>query len=166
MAETVTILDWALGTKKNAMDIILIQDVDNLGGKNEVVKVKNGYARNFLIPQKFALEASPSNLKQLAERVKVQTKKEAGMLAQINSVIAVLKEAPVKIGAKTGTSGKIFGSVTTLQIARAIRDQKGYEIDRKRISIAAEVKELGSYKASIDFGNGNITEIDFEVIGE
>jgi len=148
------------------MDIILIQDVDNLGGKNEVVKVKNGYARNYLIPQKFAIEASPSNLKQLAERVKVQSKKEAGMLAQINSVIAVLKESPVTIGAKTGTSGKIFGSVTTLQIARAIRDQKGYEIDRKRISIVAEIKELGSYKASIDFGNGNITEIDFEVVGE
>lgn len=148
------------------MDIILIQDVDNLGGKNEVVKVKNGYARNYLIPQKFAVEANPTNLKQLAERVKVQSKKEAAMLAQINSVIAVLKESPVKLGAKTGTSGKIFGSVTSLQIVRAIRDQKGYEIDRKRITIADEIKELGTYKASIDFGNGNVTEIEFEVIGE
>lgn len=148
------------------MDIILIQDVDNLGGKNELVKVKNGYARNYLIPQKFAVEASPTNLKQLAERVKVQTKKEAAMLAQINSVISVLKESPVKLGAKTGTSGKIFGSVTTLQISRAIRDQKGYEIDRKRISIVDDVKELGTYKANIDFGNNNITEIDFEVVGE
>ena len=148
------------------MDIILIQDVDNLGGKNEVVKVKNGYARNFLIPQKFAVEANPTNLKQLAERVKVQGKKEAAMLAQINSVIAVLKEAPVKIGAKTGTSGKIFGSVTSLQIARAIRDQKGYELDRKRITIVDDVKELGTYKASIDFGGNNTIEIDFEVVGE
>ena len=77
------------------MDIILIQDVDNLGGRNEVVKVKNGYARNYLIPQKFAVEASPTNLKQLAEKVKVQGKKEAAMLAQINSVIAVLKESPI-----------------------------------------------------------------------
>ena len=148
------------------MEVILIQDVDNLGGKNELVKVKNGYARNYLIPQKFAVEASQTNLKQLAERVKVQTKKEAAMLAQINSVISVLKESPVKLGAKTGTSGKIFGSVTTLQISRAIRDQKGYEIDRKRISIVDEVKELGTYKANIDFGNNNITEIDFEVVGE
>lgn len=148
------------------MDIILIQDVDNLGGKNEVVKVKNGYARNYLIPQKMAIEANPTNLKQLAEKVKVQGKKEAAMLAQINSVIAVLKDAPVKVGAKTGTSGKIFGSVTSLQIARAIRDQKGYEIDRKRISIVDEVKELGSYKASIDFGGNNVTEIEFEVVGE
>ena len=148
------------------MDIILIQDVDNLGGKNEVVKVKNGYARNYLIPQKFALEASPTNLKQLAEKVKVQGKKEAGMLAQINSVIAVLKESPLKIGAKTGTSGKIFGSVTSLQIARAIRDQKGYEIDRKRITIIDDVKELGTYKATIDFGNNNVIEVEFEVVGE
>ncbi len=148
------------------MDVILIQDVDNLGGKNELVKVKNGYARNYLIPQKFAIEASPSNLKQLAEKVKVQSKKEAALLSQINSVIAVLKESPLNVGAKTGTSGKIFGSVTSLQLARAIRDQKGYEIDRKRISLIGDVKELGTYKASIDFSNGNIVEIDFEVVGE
>nr|MBW0161248.1 50S ribosomal protein L9 [Sediminibacterium sp.] len=84
----------------------------------------------------------------------------------INKVIDVLKAAPVKLTAKTGTSGKIFGTITSLQIARAIRDQKGYEIDRKRISIVDDVKELGSYKASIDFGNGNLTEVDFEVVGE
>lgn len=148
------------------MQVILIQDVDNLGGRNELVNVKNGYARNYLIPQKFALEANPSNLKQLEERLKVQAKKEAAMLAEINKVIDVLKSAPVKLTAKTGTSGKIFGTITSLQIARAIRDQKGYEIDRKRIAIVDEVKELGSYKASIDFGNGNVTEIDFEVVGE
>ena len=148
------------------MQVILIQDVDNLGGRNELVNVRNGYARNFLIPQKFAVEANPSNLKQLEERLKVQAKKEAAMLAEINKVIDVLKAAPVKLTAKTGTSGKIFGTITSLQIARAIRDQKGYEIDRKRISIVDDVKELGSYKASIDFGNGNVTEVDFEVVGE
>lgn len=148
------------------MQIILIQDVDNLGGANEVVTVKNGYARNYLIPKRMAVEASSSNMKQLEERMKVQAKKEAAMMAEINKVIEVLKESPVKIGAKTGTSGKIFGSVTSLQIARAIRDQKGYQIDRKRISIVDEVKELGTYKASIDFGGGNNTEMEFEVVGE
>lgn len=148
------------------MQVILIQDVDNLGGANELVTVKNGYARNYLIPKKLAVEANPSTLKQLEERQKVQKKKEEKMLAEINSVISVLKESPVKIGAKTGTSGKIFGSVTSLQIARAIRDQKGYAIDRKRISIVDEVKELGTYKASIDFGNGNVTEVEFEVVAE
>lgn len=113
------------------MEVILIQDVNTLGGKNEVVKVKNGYARNFLIPQKFAVEASPSNLKQLNERLKVQKKKEDAMMAQIKNVIAKLTEAPVKMTAKTGTSGKIFGSITTVMVARAINEQKGYEIDRR-----------------------------------
>lgn len=148
------------------MEVILIQDVDNLGAAHEVVKVRNGYARNFLIPQKKALEASPSNLKQLEEKMKQIRKKEAAMLAEVNLVIAKLKEGPVKLGAKTGTSGKIFGTVTSLQISRAIREQKGYEIDRKRIQIADEVKELGTYKATIDFGNGNSTELEFEVVGE
>jgi large subunit ribosomal protein L9 len=148
------------------MNVILIQDVDNLGAANELVKVKNGYARNFLIPQKKAVEANPSNLKQLEEKMKQQKKKEEKLLAGINQVIAKLQESPVKIGAKTGTSGKIFGSVTSLQLARAIRDQKGYEIDRKRISIADEVKELGIYKAIIDFGSGKSTELEFEVGAE
>jgi len=148
------------------MQVILIQDVDNLGGRNELVTVKNGYARNYLIPQKFAIEGTPSNLKKLEETLKVKAKKEAAMLAEIKKVIEVITSSPLKLGAKTGTSGKIFGSVTSLQIARAIRDQKGYEVDRKRITIAEEVKELGTYKASIDFGGGHITEVEFEVVSE
>jgi large subunit ribosomal protein L9 len=148
------------------MQVILIQDVNNLGGANELVTVKNGYGRNFLIPQKFAIEANPSNLKQLEEKTKQLKKKEAKLLAEINSVIDKLKEGALKIGAKTGTSGKIFGSVTSVQIARAIREQKGYEIDRRRIHIIDDVKELGSFKANIDFGNGNETEVEFEVIAE
>jgi large subunit ribosomal protein L9 len=155
-----------LGLKQIIMQVILIQDVDTLGQANELVKVKNGYARNYLIPKKYAVEANPANRKQLEERLKVKGKKEASMLAEIHKVTEVLKESPVKIGAKTGTSGKIFGSVTPLQIARAIRDQKGYEIDRKRINILDDVKELGTYKASVDFGNGNVTEVEFEVVGE
>jgi large subunit ribosomal protein L9 len=148
------------------MQIILIQDVNNLGGANEVVTVKNGYARNFLIPQKMAVEASASNLKQLQERVKQQKKKEDKMLAEINKVIAALQEGSLNIGAKTGTSGKIFGSVTNVQVSRAIREQRGYEIDRRRIQLLDEIKELGTYKAKVDFGNGNETEITIEVISE
>jgi large subunit ribosomal protein L9 len=148
------------------MQVILIQDVNNLGGTNEVVNVKNGYARNFLFPRQMAVEASPSNMKQLNERLKQQQKKEEKMLAEVNKVIDVLKASPVKIGAKTGTSGKIFGSVTSVQIARAIRDQKGYEIDRRRIHLVDDVKELGSYKARIDFGNGQDTEVELEVVAE
>lgn len=148
------------------MQVILIQDVNNLGGSNEVVTVKNGYARNFLIPQKMAVEASPSNLKQMEERLKQIKKKEDKMMAEINKVIAVLKEGTVKIGAKTGTSGKIFGSVTNVQVARAIREQKGYEVDRRRITLLDEIKELGNFKARVDFGNGNETELELEIVAE
>jgi large subunit ribosomal protein L9 len=85
---------------------------------------------------------------------------------KLTKVTEVLKAGAVKVGAKTGTSGKIFGSVTSIQIARAIREQKGYEIDRKRISIVDEVKEVGTYKASLDFGNNNLVEMEFEVVSE
>jgi large subunit ribosomal protein L9 len=155
-----------LGKNAKIMQVILIQDVNNLGGANELVTVKNGYGRNFLIPSKLAVEASPSNLKQLNERLKQQAKKEAKLLAAINDVILVLSNGALKIGAKTGTSGKIFGSVTSVQIARAIKEQKGYEIDRRRITIIDEVKELGTFKAKIDFGNGNECEVEFEVTAE
>jgi large subunit ribosomal protein L9 len=148
------------------MEVILIQDVNTLGGKNEVVKVKNGYARNFLIPQKFAVEASPSNLKQLNERLKVQKKKEDAMLAEIKSVIAKLTEAPVKMTAKTGTSGKIFGSITTVMVSRAISEQKGYQIDRRKIHLPEDMKEIGTHKAKIDFANGNEAEFEIEVVAE
>ena len=148
------------------MEVILIQDVDNLGATHEKVNVKNGYARNYLIPRKLAVEANPSNLKQLEERMKQQKKKEEKLLAEVNLVIAKLKDGALKIGAKTGTSGKIFGSVTSVQLARAIRDQKGYEVDRRRIHITDDVKELGTYKAKVDFGNNNETEIEFEVVAE
>jgi large subunit ribosomal protein L9 len=113
-----------------------------------------------------AVEASPSNMQQLNERLKQQQKKEAAMLAEINQVIAKLKEGAVKVGAKVGTSGKIFGSVTSVQISRAIRDQKGYEIDRRKIHIIDEIKELGNFKAKVDFGHGHETELELEVVAE
>ena len=148
------------------MQVILIQDVNNLGGVNELITVKNGYGRNYLIPQKMAVEASPSNIKMMEEKKKQQAKKEAKLLAELNSVIAVLQNGPLKLGAKTGTSGKIFGSVTSVQVAKAIKEQKGYEIDRRRITIIDDVKELGTYKATIDFGNGQHADVEFEVVAE
>lgn len=148
------------------MEVILIQDVNNLGGANEVVKVKNGYARNFLIPRKMAIEATPGNMKQLEERMKGIRKREEKMLAEINDVIAKLAEGPVKIATKVGTTTKIYGSVTSVMLAKAIREQKGYEIDRRRIHITDEVKELGTYKAKIDFGSNKEAEVEFEVVPE
>ena len=148
------------------MQIILIKDVDNLGGKDELVTVKNGYARNFLFPTKHAVEATSSNLKQLEERLKAKAKKEAAMLAEITKVIAVLSNGPVKLTAKIGANNRIFGSITSLQVTKAIREQKGYEIDRRRITVADDIKELGTYKASIDFGNGQTTEVEIEIGAE
>lgn len=148
------------------MQVILIKDVDNLGASNELVNVRPGYARNYLIPQKYAIEASASNIKVLEERQKQLRKREEQLMAEINKVREVLAQSPVKVGAKIGVSGKIFGSVTAIQLARAIREQKGYEIDRRRISILDEVKEAGTYKAQIDFGKENIVEMQFEVAGE
>ena len=148
------------------MQIILIKDVDNLGQAHEMVEVRPGYARNYLIPQKYAIEASGSNKKIMEERTKQKQKREAKLLAEINKVKDVLTSSPVKLGAKIGTSGKIFGSVTSIQLARAIREQKGYEIDRRRITLLDDVKEAGSHKAQIDFGKDNILELEFEVVGE
>lgn len=149
------------------MQVILIKDVDNLGAAHELVEVRPGYARNFLIPQKYAIEASGSNVKVLEERRKQMDKREQKLLAEIAKVRQVLSESPVKIGAKLGANGKIFGSVTAIQVARAIREQKGYEIDRRRISITSEeVKEAGTYNAQIDFGKDNTVELQFEVSGE
>jgi large subunit ribosomal protein L9 len=148
------------------MQVILIKDVDNLGAAHELVEVRPGYARNYLIPQKYAIEASGSNMKVLEERRKQQQKKETKLMAEIAKVTEVLKASPVKVGAKVGTSGKIFGSVTAIQLGRAIREQKGYEIDRRRISIVDDVKEAGTYKAQIDFGKDNVVEMEFEVVGE
>lgn len=148
------------------MQVILIKDVDNLGSAHELVAVRPGYARNYLIPQKFAIEASGSNMKVMQERQKQMAKREAKLMAEIAKVTEVLKASPLKLGAKIGTSGKIFGSVTSIQLARAIREQKGYEIDRRRITISEEVKEIGTHKATIDFGKDNILEIEFEVAGE
>lgn len=148
------------------MEVILIKDVDNLGAAHELVNVRPGYARNFLIPQRFAIEATGSNRKLMEERQKVLQKREEKLVAEIAKVAEVLKASAVKIGAKVGTSGKIFGSVTPIQIARAIREQKGYEIDRRRLTILEEVKEAGTYKAQIDFGKDKIVDLEFEVIAE
>ena len=148
------------------MQVILIQDMDNLGAAQEVVNVRPGYARNYLIPQRFAVEASPANLKMAQEKARVKAKKEAALLQEINRVADTLKASPVKIGAKTGTSGKIFGAVTNVQVARAIREQKGYDVDRRKIHILDEIKELGNFKARVDFGNGHETEIELEIVAE
>lgn len=148
------------------MQVILIKDVDNLGAANELVNVRPGYARNFLIPQKYAIEASKPNVKMLEEKQKVAAKKEEKLLADIAKVAQVLATEPVKITARIGENGKIFGSVTSVQIGRGIREQKGYEIDRRKINIVDEVREAGLFDAVLDFGAGKTVDFKFEVVAE
>jgi large subunit ribosomal protein L9 len=148
------------------MQVILIKDKDTLGQANEVVNVKPGYARNFLIPQKIAIEASAGNMAVVNQRVKAAQKKEAALLSTIADVTAKLKDGALKLTAKVGAEGKLFGSITNTQIAIAIREQKGYEIDRKRITITEDVKTTGSFKANIDFGQAEPTEVTFDVASE
>ena len=148
------------------MDIILLQEVDKLGDKHEIVTVKPGYARNYLIPKGMALIANASNRKRLDELKRVETAREAKLKGYYEEIAAKLKDVTLKIGAKAGTSGKIFGSVTSLQIAQVIKDQFDIELERRKIQIPDEVKELGAYVATLNLHPEVVTEVNFEVVQE
>lgn len=148
------------------MEIILLQDVANLGQQFDTVTVKDGYGRNYLIPQKLALLANRANKNATAERVKQIKIKEARAIKEIEKLVERLKIRPIQVGAKVGTTDKIFGSVTNVQLADAIKQQTGIDIDRRRISIPDDVKTLGTYVANVDFGEQMKYDITFEVIAE
>lgn len=147
------------------MNVILLKDIDTLGLAYEIVKVKDGYARNYLIPQNIAIYATETNLKKLKERLAAKQKQEELLLAKIQEVIDKLKETTITIPVKTGTSGKIFGSVTTIQVARCIKEQTTFEIDRKKIKLP-EMINVGTYTAKIDFSNQHIATLTLELVGE
>lgn len=148
------------------MEIILKQDVQRLGSKDDIVNVKDGYGRNYLIPQGFASEASVSAKKVLAENIRQRAHKEAKLKDAALVLAGKLTELKVSIGAKTSTTGKIFGSVNNIQLAEAISAQ-GFEIDRKQITIPKDgVKEVGSYTAKIKLHREVIVDFNFEVISE
>jgi len=126
------------------MEIILIQDVDRLGSKDDLIKVKDGFARNFLIPQKKAIVATTTAKKVLAENIKQRSHKEAKLKNEALAIAEKLANKKISIGAKTSTLGKIFGSVNTIQLAEAI-NKKGFEIDRKQILLPEDhIKEVGT----------------------
>lgn len=148
------------------MNIILLEDVDKLGSKNDVVTVKDGYGRNFLIPKRKAMIASPSNLKNLEELKRQHTMKTEKELNLVKEVAEVLKKATIKVGAKVGTTEKIFGSVTNVQLAEVINKSTGVELDRKKIEITEDIKTLGNYTAKIHLHKEMIVDLPFEVIPE
>lgn len=148
------------------MEIILLQDIDNVGDKHTIATVRNGYARNYLIPRGMAIVANNTNRNILEDLKRREAAQEAKRLSEYLEVADALKGQVIQIGAKVGTSGKIFGSVTNVQIANAIKEQFNIEVQRRKISIPDEVKTLGTYKAILDLHKEVQAQIDFEVVAE
>lgn len=147
------------------MQVILKEDILNLGYKDDVVTVKGGYGRNYLIPQGKAVIATPSALKMLAENMKQRAHKLEKIKNDAKELAAKLEGVSLTIGAKTSSTGKIFGSVNNIQIAEAL-EKAGYEVDRKVIFIKESVKEVGAYKAILKLHKEVSVEIPFEVVAE
>ncbi len=147
------------------MEIILKTDIKGLGYKNDLVDVKPGYGRNYLIPQGFAVLATGSNKKILAENIKQAAHKAEKIKTEAENIAAKLEETTLEIKAKIGESGKIFGKVTTLQISDALA-AKGFEIDRKKISINVPVDGAGEFAAEVDLHREVKTQVKFVVVGE
>ena len=147
------------------MKLIIKEDIANLGYKDDVVEVKSGYGRNYLSPQQKAVIATPSALKMLAENQKQRAHKLAKIKADAEAAAAALEGVTLTIGAKTSSTGTIFGSVNSIQIAEAL-EKLGHTVDRKLIYLKDAVKEVGSYKATIKFHKEVSVEIPFEVVSE
>ena len=146
------------------MEIILKQDVDNLGNKDQIVNVRPGYANNYLIPQGYATAATPSAKKVLAEKIKQQAHKEAKMVADAQTVADKLNGVAVAIAAKAAEDGKIFGSVTAAQVAEAI-EAKGFVVDKRNVKVDA-IKAVGEYKAVVKIYKDIKAEVAVSVTAE
>ena len=148
------------------MKIILTQDMDKLGQKNDIVTVKTGYARNYLIPKGYAVQATDSAVKIHNENLKQRAHKEEKIKNEAEVLAGKLAEVRLVLGAKVSSAGKIFGSVNTIQLAEALKE-KGFDIDSKNILLGEEaIKEIGNYKAVIKLHRDVRVDIDFEVIAE
>jgi large subunit ribosomal protein L9 len=149
------------------MQVILKQDIANIGYKDDIVTVKDGYGRNYLIPQGMAILATETNKKVIAENKKQKAYKEDKIRNEALTIAKTLETLKLKIGAKAGTSGKIFGSVNAIQIAQALKEQFNFDFDRKHIEVDGDsIKELGTYKAKVKLHKEIQAEIEFEVFGE
>jgi large subunit ribosomal protein L9 len=148
------------------MEVILKQDMPSLGNANEVVKVKDGYGRNYLIPRGFAIMATSSAKKINAENLKQRAHKEEKVKNEALENAKKLEKVSLKIGAKTSSTGKIFGSVNTIQIAEALKE-KGFDIDRKNITIAEDqIKEVGTHKVTVKLHREVKVEVSIEIVAE
>jgi large subunit ribosomal protein L9 len=148
------------------MEIILLKDMDKLGDKHDVVKVKPGYGRNYLIPQGLAVNANALNRKKRDVIIAEDEAKETARLDEYKVMATKLEGQTLRIGVKAGTSGKIFGSVNTVQIANALKEQLDLEIERKKIHLPEDIKEVGTYSADLHLHKELITKVQFELVQE
>lgn len=148
------------------MQVILLKDVDKLGYKHEVVEVKPGYGRNYLIPQGLALVANKSNRGKLAEMQRQADIKESKLLGHYQELAEKLKDVTLRIGAKAGETGKIFGSVTDIQISNALQEQAGAEVERRKITLPDDVKTLGDYTVHLQLHKEVEVDVNFSVVQE
>lgn len=148
------------------MKVILLQNVDNLGYKHDLVKVKPGYGRNYLIPQGYAVIANPANQKKLDKIIEKIQAEENAKLDQYKAMAEQVAGQSLTIGVKSGTSGKIFGKVTNVQVAAALKEKFDIDIERKKISLPDDPKEVGTYSAVIDFHPEVSQTIDLELVSE
>ncbi|MCH1478650.1 MAG: 50S ribosomal protein L9 [Crocinitomicaceae bacterium] len=148
------------------MEVILKKNVSKLGYTNDIVKVKPGYGRNFLIPQGYAVLATASAKKAHAEVLKQKSHKEEKLLSEAQGIAEKIGNLEISIATKAGDKGKIFGSINTIQLSDALK-KAGFEIDRKSLKIKEEpIKELGSYEAEVNLYKGVIQTLKFEVVEE
>ena len=147
------------------MEILLKKDVENLGNAGELANVKTGYALNYLVPQGYAVVATESVKKQYAETVRQRAHKEAKLVADAEALAAKINATPVTVAVKVSESGKIYGSVTTAQVAEALV-AAGLEVDKKNITLAEDIKELGSYTASVKVYKAVKANVALNVVAE
>ncbi len=148
------------------MQVILKTDLDNLGNAHQEVKVRDGYGRNYLIPKGLAVVANPSNRKIAAEEAKQTGRRREKLMATLQSVVKQFEGKVIRIGAKTGTTEKIFGSINNIQLADAIKKQLGVDLDRKQITVPDDIRSLGSYSAKVALHKEVVVDVNFEVIEE
>ena len=148
------------------MEVILLKNIEKVGYKHDVVSVKDGYARNFLIPQKMAIIANAPNRAKLEEIKSKEAADLAARKAEFQAIADKLKAKTLKIGAKAGQSEKIFGSVTALQLTNAIQEQFDIEIERRKIEMPEEIKTLGTYTAILNIHPEVDAKVEFEVVAE
>jgi len=148
------------------MEIILLKNLDRVGDKHEVVTVKNGFGRNYLIPQGLGIIANATNLKKLDDIKAKEQAEEDKKVSEYQAMAAKLDGQTIQLGVKAGATGKIFGSITNVQIASKLRELYDIDIERKKVELPEEIKEVGTYTAKINFHPSVVGSVDFELVKE